>query len=340
MAGTMKAAVITNFNKPIEVKQVPIPKIKHDEVLVKMEYTGMCGTDHHVWKGELPAELPRIPGHEGIGKVVEVGANVEHVKVGDEVGIPWLHDACGDCEYCYSGWETLCQHQHNAGFTCDGTMAEYAVADPKYCARIPKGVNKAKLAPVLCAGLTVYKGLKQTDAKAGNWVMITGLGGLGQLGVQYAKAMGFNVVGVDIDDGKLESAKKLGATYTFNGMTQDVPKLVQEATGGVHGILVTAVSRSAFGQALGGLRPRGTMVLIGLPSGDFPLNIVNTVLNAKTIRGSIVGTRMDMIEALEFFKEGKIQNEIQLDTLDNAWEKMQLMDAGKLPNRIVYDFTK
>lgn len=336
----MKAALITGVKQPLEVKQIPIPKIKNDEILVKMEFSGFCGTDHHVWNGELPTTLPRIPGHEGVGIVVEAGPDVQHVKVGDCVGIPWLHDACGNCEYCFSGWETLCESQHNAGFTCDGTMSEYAVADPKYVARIPQGVDKARIAPILCAGLTVYKGIKVTGAKAGNWVMITGLGGLGQLGVQYAKAMGFNVIGIDIDDAKLEQAKKYGASYAFNGRTQDVPTLVKEVTnGGVHGVLVTAVSRIAFSQALGAVRRGGCMVMIGLPSGDFPLNIANTVISGITIRGSIVGTRMDMLEAIQFFAEGKIQNEVVTDSLDNADKNMQLMDQGKILGRVVYDFS-
>lgn len=337
----MKAAVITEFKAPIEVKQVPIPEITHSQVLVKMLYTGMCGTDHHVWKGELGNDLPRIPGHEGVGEVVEVGADVEHVKKGDIVGIPWLHDACGNCEYCFSGWETLCERQHNAGFTCDGTMAEYAVADPKYVARIPEGVDLARIAPILCAGVTTYKGLKVTETRAEEWVMITGLGGLGQLAVQYAIAMGMKVIGVDIDDEKLEAAKKYGASYAFNGKTQDVAKLAKEVTnGGVQGILVTAVNRSAFGQALGALRRNGTMVLIGLAPGDFPLNIVNTVIDGLTIRGSIVGTRYDMMECLEFFKDGKIHNEVEIEKLDDAWSLMQKMDKGQLPGRVVYDFSK
>lgn len=339
----MKAAVVTEFGAPIKVQQVPVPQIKHDEVLVKIQYTGMCGTDHHAWKGDwdVKPKLPLIPGHEGVGTVVKAGPSVKHVQVGDTVGIPWLHDACSDCEYCYTGWETLCHDQHNTGFSLDGTMAEYAVADPKYVARIPDGVDKAKVAPVLCAGLTVYKGLKMTQAKPGNWVMVTGLGGLGQLGVQFAQAMGYNVIGVDIYDNKLETAKRLGATHAFNGKTEDIPERVREVTGGgVHGIVVTAVNRAAFAQALGAVRRGGTMVCIGLPAGEFPLNIVETVLNGVTVRGSIVGTRMDMIEALEFFREGKIQNEVILDSLDNVDKNMQLMDAGKLPGRVVFDLTK
>lgn len=343
MTGTMKAAVIKEYNKPLAVYDVPIPKPTQHEILVKMLYSGICGTDHHVWKGEFAAVNPKdvIPGHEGVGEVVEVGNDVAHIKKGDIVGIPWLYSACGDCEHCFAGWETLCLEQKNAGCSQNGTLAEYAVADPQYVARIPDGVDLAHCAPVLCAGLTVYKGLKVTEAKAGQWVLISGLGGLGQLGIQFAKAMGFNVVGVDIFDDKLETAKRLGADLVFNGRTQDAPKLIKEQTdGGVHGAIVCAVSNIAFSQALKAVRRRGTMVCIGLPPGDFPLDIVNTVLDGITIRGSIVGTRLDMIEALRFFAQGKIHNEVQVDKLENVGKVMDLMDQGKLPGRVVFDFTK
>lgn len=342
MSSTMKAAVVTQFGKPLEVKQIPIPKPGPKEILVRIAYTGICGTDHHAWKGDWPVKptLPFTPGHEGVGRIVEAGAEVQHVKVGDLVGIPWLYSACGDCEYCYSGWETLCSEQKNAGYSVNGTLAEYCIANPDYVARVPEGVDLPHVAPVLCAGLTVYKGLKVTDAKAGNWVLISGLGGLGQLGIQFAKAMGFNVIGVDIDDQKVEHAKKLGATYAYNAIKTDVAKTIQDTVGGVHGCIVTAVSNVAFSQALGAVRRRGTMSLIGLPSGDFPLDIISTVMKGITIRGSIVGTRMDMIEALGFFERGQIHNDIEIDELDNVNAVMTLMDQGKLPGRVVFDLSK
>lgn len=338
----MKAAVIREFGKPLDVSEVPIPKPNQHQCLIKVEYSGICGTDHHAWKGDWPAkpQLPLIPGHEGVGRVVEIGKDVTAVKKGDLVGVPWLHTACGHCEYCFTGWETLCEGQKNTGYHVNGTLAQYVLADPNYVAHIPEGSDLAKVAPFVCAGLTVYKGLKVTEAKAGNWVLISGLGGLGQLGVQFAKAMGFNVIGVDIDDKKIETAKRLGATYGFNGKTQDVGAEIKKAVGGVHGAIVTAVGRSAFGQALASVRRRGTMVLIGLPPGDFPLDIVNTVMGGITIRGSIVGSRMDMIEALEFFRRGQIQNEVVLESLDNAAQVMTAMDEGKLAGRVVFDFSK
>lgn len=340
--GTMKAAVIKEFGKPVEVCQIPIPQPKKNEILIKIAYSGICGTDHHAWKGDWPVKptLPFIPGHEGVGRIVEVGSEVKHLKEGDLVGVPWLYNACSHCEQCFAGWETLCKDQNNAGYSVNGTLAEYVIGDPNYVARVPEGVDLAKVAPVLCAGVTVYKGLKVTEAKAGQWVLVSGLGGLGQLGVQFAKAMGYNVIGVDIDDAKLETAKKLGAAYAFNGMTQDIGKEIQNAVGGVHGCIVTAVGRAAFGQALTAIRQRGTMVCIGIPPGDFPLDIFNTVMNGITVRGSIVGTRVDMMEALEFFRMGKIENNVQLETIDKIDEVMTLMDQGKLPGRVVFDFTK
>ena len=240
-----------------------------------------------------------IPGHEGVGLITAVGDNVHHVKEGDRVGVPWLYSACGHCDHCLGGWETLCKRQKNSGFSVDGSFAEYVLADANYVAIIPDSVDSVEIAPILCAGVTVYKGLKMTDAKAGDWVVVSGIGGLGHMAVQYAIAMGLNVVAVDIDDEKLAFAKKLGATITINAKDTDPGKFLKKEIGGAHGVLVTAVSTKAFDQAQSMLRRGGTLVCNGLPAGDFPVSIFDTVINGITIRGSIVGTRLDLQKSLE-----------------------------------------
>ena len=266
-----------------------------------------------------------------------VGAGVTRVKEGDRVGVPWLYTACGCCEHCLTGWETLCESQQNTGYSVNGGYAEYVLADPNYVGILPKNVEFDEIAPILCAGVTVYKGLKETEVKPGEWVVVSGIGGLGHMAVQYAKAMGFHVIAVDIDDAKLSLAKSLGADMTINCSTQDAPAVVQSAIAGAHGVLVTAVSRPAFAQAVGMLHKRGTMSLVGLPPGSFELPIFDVVLNAKTIRGSIVGTRKDMEEALMFAGEGKVKSHISTDRLENINAIFDKLKGGKVEGRIVME---
>ncbi|MCP1269428.1 alcohol dehydrogenase AdhP [Acetobacter cerevisiae] len=340
MSGKMKAAVVREFGKPLSIEELDIPDIRPNEILVKMIACGVCHTDLHAADGDWPKKptLPFIPGHEGVGTVVKTGSAVTHVKVGDEVGVPWLYSACGHCEHCLGGWETLCAKQEDTGYSVNGCFAEYVVADPNYVALLPKGIDPVQVAPVLCAGLTVYKGLKMTDTKAGNWVAISGVGGLGQMAVQYGVAMGLNVVAVDIDDEKLAIARKLGAALTVNARETDPAAFMQKEVGGVHGGLITAVSTKAFSQAMGYVRAGGTLVLNGLPPGDFPISIFDMVMNGTTIRGSIVGTRLDMIEALSFFADGKVKSVTQTDRLENINSIFERLGEGKVEGRIVIDF--
>lgn len=340
MSGKMKAAVVREFGKPLSIEELDIPDIRPNEILVKMIACGVCHTDLHAADGDWPKKptLPFIPGHEGVGTVVKTGSAVTHVKVGDEVGVPWLYSACGHCEHCLGGWETLCAKQEDTGYSVNGCFAEYVVADPNYVALLPKGIDPVQVAPVLCAGLTVYKGLKMTDTKAGNWVAISGVGGLGQMAVQYGVAMGLNVVAVDIDDEKLAIARKLGAALTVNARETDPAAFMQKEVGGVHGGLITAVSTKAFSQAIGYVRAGGTLVLNGLPPGDFPISIFDMVMNGTTIRGSIVGTRLDMIEALSFFADGKVKSVTQTDRLENINSIFERLEEGKVEGRIVIDF--
>ncbi|MFE8872606.1 alcohol dehydrogenase AdhP [Acetobacter persici] len=340
MSGKMKAAVVREFGKPLTLEELDIPEIRPDQILVKMIACGVCHTDLHAAAGDWPKKpsLPFIPGHEGVGTIVKAGSAVSHVREGDVVGVPWLYSACGHCEHCLGGWETLCGKQEDTGYSVNGCFAEYVVADPNYVALLPKGVDPVQVAPVLCAGLTVYKGLKMTDTKAGNWVAISGIGGLGQMAVQYGVAMGLNVVAVDIDDEKLAIARKLGAALTVNARETDPAAFMQKEVGGVHGGLITAVSTKAFSQAMGYVRAGGTLVLNGLPPGDFPISIFDMVMNGTTIRGSIVGTRLDMIEALSFFADGKVKSVTQTDRLENINSIFERLEEGKVEGRIVIDF--
>jgi propanol-preferring alcohol dehydrogenase len=235
------------------------------------------------------------------------------------------------------GWETLCEGQQNTGYSVNGGFAEYVVADPDYVGRLPDSVGFTEIAPVLCAGVTVYKGLKVTDTKPGDWVVISGIGGLGHMAVQYAKAMGLNVGAVDIDDAKLALAERLGATAVVNAKEQDPAAFFKKEIGGAHGIVVTAVSPKAFEQALGMVRRGGTIALNGLPPGSFPLPIFDMVLNGITVRGSIVGTRLDLQESLDFAGDGKVKATVKTDRLDNINDIFGRMHRGEIEGRIVLD---
>lgn len=337
MATMMKAAVVREFGKPLVIEEVPIPTPGPDQILVRMAATGVCHTDLHAAKGDWPVKPnpPFIPGHEGVGVVVGVGANVRRVREGDRVGVPWLHSACGYCPHCRTGWETLCGSQKNTGYSVNGSFAEYAVADPNYVGRLPDSLDWGAAAPLLCAGVTVYKGLKETEVKPGQWVAVSGIGGLGHLAVQYAKAMGMHVAAIDIHPEKLALAKQLGADLTLHGRDTDPVAEIQKQVGGVHGVLVTAVSPAAFEQAFGALRPHGTMAMIGLPPGKFAMPIFDTVLKRITVRGSIVGTRQDLEEALEFGGEGKVAAHFSWDRLENINEVFERMERGAIDGRVV-----
>src|SRR5690348_9265773 len=339
MDRTMKAAVVHGFGKPLAIEEVAVPRPGAHEVLVKIAACGVCHTDLHAAEGDWPVKpgLPFIPGHEGVGHVVAVGGDVSHVKEGDRVGIPWLHSACGHCEYCLGGWETLCYQQKNTGYSVNGSFAQYALADARYVGHLPSKVGFVEAAPVLCAGVTVYKGLKVADTKPGHWMVVSGIGGLGHMAVQYAKAMGLNVAAVDIDDAKLDLARRLGASVTVNARTSDPVASLKEEIGGAHGALVTAVSRKAIEQAINMVRRGGTVSLTGLPPGEFPLDIFGMVLNGITVRGSIVGTRLDLQESLDFAAQGKVKATVSTDKLENINDVFQRLHEGRIEGRVVLD---
>ena len=342
MESKMQAAVVEQFGGPLALREWDIPSPEAGQILVKTEACGVCHTDLHAARGDWPVKPtpPFIPGHEGIGLVAAVGPGVTNVKVGDRVGVPWLYSACGHCEFCLSAWETVCAEAEFGGYTKNGGFAEYIIADPNYVAHIPAGLSAKEAAPIICAGITTYKGIKETAARPGEWVAISGIGGLGHLAIQYAKAMGLKACAIDIDDDKLDHAMRLGADVVVNAKTDDPAGAVQEATGGgAHGVLITAPSLAAFKQGVGMTRKLGTCVLVGLPPGEFPTPLFDVVVNRITIRGSFVGTRRDMAEALAFAAEGKVKADIELQPLASINQVFERLENGEVPSRVVIDFT-
>ena len=338
MAKTMIAGVVHAFGKPLSIEEIPLPTPGPGEVLIKVVATGVCHTDLHAADGDWPVKpsLPFVPGHEGAGIIAACGPGVVGLKEGDRAGVAWLHDACGQCEYCMTGWDSLCYAQHNTGYSVNGSFAEYVIGAAPYVGRLPESSDFAEMAPILCAGVTTYKGIKETEVRPGEWLAISGIGGLGQLAVQYAKAMGLHVAALDIIADKLALARSSGAEVTVNAKSADAAeRIVKQTGGGAHGVLVTAVSPAAFAQALKMVRRKGTVSLVGLPPREFRTPIFDVVLNRITIRGSIVGGREDLAEAIRFAAEGKVRAEIHKTKLDNINQVFSDLKAGKIDGRAV-----
>jgi len=341
MAKTMRAAVVHEFGKPLTIEEVPIPTPGPGEVLIKVMANGVCHTDLHSAQGDWPAKPrpPFIPGHEGAGIVAAVGPGVKGLKDGDPAGVAWLHDACGECEFCRTGWDALCLAQRNTGYSVNGSFAEYVVGSASYVGRLPKGADFVEMAPILCAGVTTYKGIRETEVRPGEWIAISGVGGLGQLAIQYAKAMGLHVAALDVTEEKLALARASGAEVTVNAKSEDAAaQIVGQTGGGVHGALVTAVSPPAFRQAIKMVRRKGTVALVGLPPGEFATPIFDVVLGRITLRGSIVGGRQDLAEAIAFAADGKVHSHITRIKLEDINQVFSDMKAGRIEGRMVMTF--
>jgi propanol-preferring alcohol dehydrogenase len=335
----MRAAVVHNFTKPLQIEDVPKPQPGPGEVVVKIETSGLCHTDIHAAHGDWPVKpkLPLIPGHEGVGIVESLGAGVTEVAKGDRVALPWLGLACGTCEYCTTGWETLCEKQLNTGYFLDGGYAEYAKASAKYVAKVPAGIDPLDAAPLTCAGVTTYKAVKLSGARPASLVAVFGIGGLGHLALQYAKIFGAAVVAVDVVDEKLELARELGADYTVNALTED-PVQAIKGLGGADAAISVAVAPKAFQQAYGSLRRGGKLVFVALPAdNDVTLPIFETVLNGITIIGSIVGTRADLAEVFQLHARGLTRVVRETRRLEEVNECFEQVEKGQAQARLVFD---
>ncbi|MGF1472163.1 MAG: alcohol dehydrogenase AdhP [Rubrobacteraceae bacterium] len=336
----MKAAVVHDFAQPLRVEDVPKPEPGSGEIVVKMETSGLCHTDIHAAHGDWPVKpkLPLIPGHEGVGVVESIGPGVTEVQEGDRVAVPWLGYACGACEYCASGWETLCEKQLNTGYFLDGGYAEYSKAFAKFVGRVPDRVDPFEAAPLTCAGVTTYKAIKVSGTRPSDLVAVFGIGGLGHMALQYAKIAGAAVVAVDLVDEKLDLARDLGAEYTVNAREQDPVEEIKKL-GGADAAIATAVSPRAFEQAYGSLKRGGTLVFVALPADNYvQLPIFETVLNGTKVVGSIVGTRLDLQEVFELHAMGKTRVAYEKRQLDSVNESFEEVEKGAVDARLVFDF--
>jgi propanol-preferring alcohol dehydrogenase len=337
----MKAAVVRELTNPVVLEDRPVPEPGPGQVVVRIEASGLCHTDIHAANGDWPVKPtpPFVPGHEGVGIVERLGDGVTKVREGDRVAIPWLGWACGECEHCLTGWETLCERQENTGYSVDGGWAEYALAHGSFVGKVPDGIDPFEAAPLTCAGVTTYKAVKVSGARSSDLVAIFGVGGLGHLALQYARIAGAQVVAVDLVDEKLHMAKELGAAYTVNAREEDPVEAIR-ALGGADAAISLAVSPKAFEQAYGSLRRGGTLVLVGLPAdNEMRLPIFQTVLNGTKVVGSIVGTRVDLQEVFELHASGLTTVRYEKRRLDEVNESMRQVEDGEVEARLVFDLS-
>jgi alcohol dehydrogenase, propanol-preferring len=332
----VKAAVVHAFGSPLAVEERPAPEPGPEQVLVRLETSGLCHTDIHTANGDWEAEptLPLVPGHEGVGIVEAAGAEAD-VAVGARVAIPWLGRACGECELCTAGRENLCARQRNTGYSHDGCFAELAVADARYVVPVPDGVDPVDAAPLTCAGLTTFAALRAAGTRPGDRVAVFGVGGLGHMAVQYARAAGAEAVAVDVVPEKLELAQELGAAHAFEAgeAVRAIRKL-----GGADRAVVVAATPAAAQAAFGSLKRGGTMALVALPRrGVFELPIVPAVLKGITVVGSIVGTRAQLAEVLALHAAGETRVVTETRPLEEVNEAMADVEAGRVPGRVVFD---
>ncbi|KAK4685455.1 alcohol dehydrogenase, propanol-preferring, partial [Tremellales sp. Uapishka_1] len=365
---TQTAAIVPTAGGDLKIeKNHPVTQpqdLKPGECLVKMSHTGVCHTDLHAKKGDwpVPAMTPLIGGHEGVGEIVAIGEHTQNspVKVGDRVGIKWLADSCLNCEFCKKSYEMSehpcllpspplpltpladCQQAKLSGFTTDGTFAQYVVSYTNHVTPIPEGLNSADAASILCAGVTVYKALKVSNTKLGDWVVIPGAGGgLGHLAVQYANAMGLNVIAVDTGDHKRKLSLSLGAKAfvdfkTSNNIVDEIKDLTPDKLG-AHAAVIAASQVEAYTQAVDYLRPIGTLVAVGLPNDKLGASVFFTVFKSIRIQGSYVGNRQDATESLEIAAAGKVKVTYDLQPLANLTDIYEKLEQGKIAGRIVLE---
>lgn len=303
----MKAAVVHSFAEPLTIDEIPVPAPGPEQVLIRVEASGLCHTDIHAAHGDWPAKPspPFVPGHEAVGLIEQIGlGNAHGLELGMRVAVPWLGYACGDCRYCNSGRETLCESQQNTGYSVDGGFAEYMIGWARHVVRVPDGVDPADAAPLTCAGVTTYKAVKESGCTSSSRVVVFGVGGLGHMALQYAKITGAEVIAVDINPERLATAVGLGADLVINPLEEDPIQVIQ-ALGGADAAIATAVSPKAFEQALGSLARGGTLVCVGMPAENvMGVPIFQTVVGGLTVKGSIVGTHQDVVDVFELHRRG------------------------------------
>ena len=336
----MKAIIATEDHKA-KIVEKEVRSLDYGEALLDMQCCGVCHTDMHVKNADFGDVSGTTLGHEGIGVVKEIAEGVTSLKVGDRASVAWFFEGCGHCEYCVTGRETLCRDVKNAGYSVDGGMSEQCIVTADYAVKVPEGLSSEAASSISCAGVTTYKAIKVANIQEGEWIIISGLGGLGNLALQYAKnVFNLKVVAVDINESQLKFAKEMGADLLVNPLKEDLGKVVQEKIGGAHAAVVTAVGKSAFNAAVDAVRAGSRVVAVGLPVESMDLSIPRLVLDGIEVVGSLVGTRQDLKEAFQFAAEGKVIPKYEMRPMEDINDIFEEMEDGKIKGRMVIDLKK
>jgi propanol-preferring alcohol dehydrogenase len=335
----MKAAILRDFKTPLVMEDVEQPQPGAQDVLIEVEACGVCHSDLHIADGDWPqlvpiTKRPLILGHEIAGRVVEKGEAVNHLKLGDHVGVPWVYWTCGECDFCRAGNENLCTKQKITGVTVDGGYAEYVIAPASHATKIPEGLSSIEAAPLFCAGVTVYRALRHANIRPGQRLAVFGVGGLGHLAVQIGLGLGATVTAIDVSDEKLAQAKTLGASATLNATTVNVVKELRRA-GGVHTAIVTSAAKKAYDTAFPCIRPTGTLLVVGLPSESICFPPIMMAATEVRIQASSVGTREDLVQVLALAAAGKLHCKTSTQLLTQVNEVLDQLRNGQVAGRIV-----
>jgi len=335
----MKAAVLHEFKQPLVFKEVPRPQLQSMDVLIKVEACGVCHSDLHLADGDWSqlaaiVKRPLILGHEIAGRVIDKGDDVHDLRIGDRVGVPWVHWTCGECEFCREGNENLCPKQKITGVTVDGGYAEFVKAPASHALMIPDGLSSVEAAPLFCAGVTVFRALKQARVSPGQRLAVFGVGGLGHLAIQIGQGLGADIAAIDISDEKLALAKSLGASTALNAASNNVVKELR-TKGGVHIALVASAARAAYDMAFSCVRPTGTLLVVGLPAENICFPPILMAAAEVRIQASAVGTRQDVRDVLALASRGKIRCRVDTRPLSEANHALDLLRSGQVSGRIV-----
>lgn len=330
---SMQAAVLTAPGAPLLVRSIVLPKAGSGQILLKLEASGICHTDVHVWLGHAKprvAPSPFVLGHEGVGRVVAIGAGVSGWKVGQRAGIGWIHSTCGTCEPCGNGHESFCQKQTAHGFDVPGTFAEYVATDHRFAVALPEG-EASQLAPLLCAGLTAFGALERAALKTGEHCIVFGCGGLGLYAVQLALRRGAIVTAVDTNDEKLALAKSYGATFTVN------PQLLQNNSWVdiplAHVCINFAPTAATWPLMVAAVRPLGRIVAAAMVSEAVSLSQEWLTYTGVSITGTSVGTRAQLREVIAMHADQALTCHVDVVNLQQVSQALEDLQRGRAAGR-------
>ncbi|MBN3854953.1 MULTISPECIES: alcohol dehydrogenase [unclassified Paraburkholderia] len=332
---TMQAVQVAKAGGPLEVVEREIPEPGAGHVLIKVQACGICHSDSLTKEGQWPGlQFPRVPGHEIAGVIERTGADVEGWSVGQRVGVGWHGGHCGHCDRCRHGDFVLCQSALVPGISYDGGYAEYMVAPQEALARMPDDLSDVDAAPLLCAGITTFNALRHSGARAGDVVAILGIGGLGHLGVQFARKMGYVTVAIARGQDKAPLAKELGAHHYIDSSAQNVGESLQ-ALGGARVILATVTNGQAMSAAIAGLGVNGKLIMVGVAQEPVEVPVTQFIMGRQSVQGWPSGTAADSQETLAFSAISGVKPMIEEYPLARAAEAYDRMMSGKARFRVV-----